>query len=361
MKKNNVLTATRMTCELQCSRKHFWRYEIGLTRDSVGLALRVGSAWSRAMESRWKGENYLYALKAALPKNVQLDQYYCEIIAAMLKAYYEHWQGKKEVFRKMYPEEQFGFELGFGDFTVEGKLDGLGILKSGRGGILEAKTTSDSVMPDATYWQRLKFNMQLLQYADAAIEHNDWDISKVIYDVMRKPSIRPKEINEVDKKGIPIVRGLDGKRVIKKNKELKKTADKKKGESIRSHLETPAKFADRLYNDVKDRPEFYFARKEVSILEGDLVMFRNQRMAIAHRILSARSLQEQFERDGIRPEEAWPRSVFDQTCNFCDFKPFCLQNLEVDKNNIPEGYSIKAFNPELEPKITAQDDSMSEI
>ena len=50
--------------ELQCSRKHYFRYEMGLTRDSIGLALRVGSAWSRAMESRWKGETYLKALKS---------------------------------------------------------------------------------------------------------------------------------------------------------------------------------------------------------------------------------------------------------------------------------------------------------
>ena len=221
-RKNNVLTASRMVCELQCSRKHFFRYEMGLTRNSVGVALRVGSAWSRAMESRWKGQSYLAALKAALPKGIELDQYYCEIIAAMLKAYYEHYEGRRELFKKMYPEEQFCFELGFGDFTVEGKLDGLGILKTGKGGILETKTTSDSVMPDATYWQRLKFNMQLLQYADAAIEHNDWDISKVIYDVMRKPSIRPKEIGETDIYNIPVVRNSAGKRVIKKNKEPKK-------------------------------------------------------------------------------------------------------------------------------------------
>ena len=37
-----------------------------------------------------------------------------KIIAAMLKAYYEHYEGKRELFKKrmLSHEEQFGFELG---------------------------------------------------------------------------------------------------------------------------------------------------------------------------------------------------------------------------------------------------------
>jgi PD-(D/E)XK nuclease superfamily len=352
---NNVLTASRMVCALQCLRKHYWAFEVGLQRKQSGLAQRIGSAWARALEARAKGASYEDALAAAIPEGIDLDNYTLAIIAALLAGYFRYYQ--KDTIAKMHPEEEFHFELGFGDFTAGGKLDGLGTKKNRSSFILESKTTNDSIAPDAQYWMRLKFNMQILQYTDAAIR-NGWEIQEVIYDVTRKPQIRPKEVKEIDKDQIPIVRDMQGNRVIKKNGEPKATADKAKGEFVNSHVETPEEFSDRLLKDTIERPEFYFARREVPITETDLEQFRAQRFSIAHMILSARARQAECD----PPEAAWPRNVLESTCTYCQYKSFCLQNHEIDLNNPPEGFSIEAFNPELthEPTTTAQDDSTAD-
>ncbi len=358
---NNILTASRMVTMLQCPRQHYWRYEIGLQYEFTGLAQRIGSAWARGQEARWKGASFEKANAAALSAN-DLDELSASIVSALLAGYYARYKSDRSSF-KIKPEEEFHFELGFGDFVVAGKLDGLGVRRPTNHGVLiEGKTTNDNIAPDAQYWMRLKFNMQVLQYFDAA-QKKGLEIEEVIYDVTRKPQIRPKEIQEHDKKGLVVVRDSQGERVANsRNGEWKKTADKAKGEYIASHIETPAEFSDRLFNDTISRPEFYFARQPVHILESDLEMFRAQRLSIAHSIISQRGFQKGVEINGGRPESAWPRNVLDSTCSYCPFKSFCLQNYDIYINHPPQGFSVKPFNPELnyEHTTTAQDDSTAD-
>jgi hypothetical protein len=319
---NNILTASRMVTLLQCPRRHYFAYEIGLRRNYDGPALKFGSAWAKAMEARWNDKNYNLALSFAL-ENSELDEYQSSILAALFAAYYKIYRGQKETIKKIYPEEEFSFPLGYGDFTVAGKLDGIGVLKDKRQVIIEHKTTADSIAPDADYWMRLKFNLQLLQYFDAA-QKNGWQIESVIYDVVRKPAIRPKQIGKKEDK----------------------------------HVETIQEFSDRLLADCLERPEFYFVRREVAVMENDLKMFKDQRTALAWQINSFRELQKDGEFEGAYHQDAWPRNVLESTCTYCPFKCFCLQNLEIDINHPPDGFSIGKINPEL--TVTAQDDSTME-
>ena len=207
---NNVLTASRMNAMLQCPRKHFWSYEIGLRKQEDSIALRIGSAWARAMEARWNGKSYDEALADAVPEGCGFDEYTMATISALLAAYYDVY-GQAETFGNLHPEVQFQSELGDGVFTCEGKIDGLGSLKDGRSAIIESKTTSDSVAPDSGYWQRLSFNVQVLQYITEARKLG-WDITCVYYDVTRKPMIQPKSVTDLDADGLKIVE-KDGARV----------------------------------------------------------------------------------------------------------------------------------------------------
>jgi len=310
---NNALTASRMNCASQCWRKHFWQYEVGLRRIvETSPALRFGSAWARSMEARWRGKGYKTALAAAVPEgSAILDEYAIATLAALLKVYYEIY-GKKERFGKMNPEVKFTSDLVEG-FTAEGVIDGLGSLADGRSGIIESKTTADSLAPDSDFWLRLTFNVQVYQYIVEARKLG-WDIATVYYDVTRKPSIRPKQIGKKEEK----------------------------------HLETPDEFSERLYEDAKGRPEFYFARREVPVIDDQLEQFRHHRELMVRTILFFRSLEVRSIRDAtLRDAMAWPRNVSSDTCDFCQFKSFCLNNISVDINHPPEGYAVQTFNPEL--------------
>ena len=366
MNLNQVVTAGRMNELINCPRRHFWSFELGLTKQSNSIALRFGSAWHRAMEERWKGKSYDEALAAALPEAIELTAYDCSVLAALLAGYYDHY-GKIERVAKMSPEIQFDIELEDG-FRGRGKIDGLGSLKNGRSVLVEAKTTGDSIEPDSDYWLRLRFNMQVYQYADAAIK-NGWDLTEVIYDVVRKPSIRPREVYDLDKLGRKIVVDAQGKRIyatkkievtIGKGKKARKekqevedtnnprqSGDKSKGWDLKSHVETPDEFCDRLWKDTLARPNFYYCRKEVPILDSEIDQFIRQRSALVKLIQHYRS-QENCN-VGDRDPEAWPRNVSTNTCDFCKFKSFCLQNISPDFNCLPEGFSVQPFNPELDP------------
>jgi hypothetical protein len=294
------------------------------------------------MEARWKGAEYDAALDAALGDQEELDEYSASTVSGLLIGYYRYY-GERETVGKLMPEEQFDYQLARSrTFRVSGKLDGLGSLTDGRSVIVEGKTTGDSIAPDSEYWQRLRFNPQLLQYVLAARQHG-WNISEVIYDVTRKPSIQPKQVYDTDESGCKIVIDKDDHRVFKKDGSPRETGDTEKGWTVKSHIESPDEFADRLIADIASRPEFYFARREAPILEDDLREFESQRLMLARMILHCRHEETTLS----KPESAWPRQVSDQTCSFCAFKSFCLQNISIDPQSLPEGFSIQ-FNPELE-------------
>lgn len=353
--RNNLLTASRMGTFLRCPRAHYWACEIGLQSITCGQALRVGTAWHMGMESRWKGKTYDEALQSALATSDALDAYTTATIASLLAGYYWYW-GERETFGKLLPELKFDYKLtGSRTFSAAGKIDGLGSLQDGRSGLIEAKTTSDSLAPESDYWLRLRFNAQVHQYVSAARE-GGWDISEVLYDVCRKPSIRPKMINDLDSEGRKIILDQSGKRVFLKNGEPRQGGDTKLGYYIKEHRETPEEFGDRLLRDIQSRPEFYFQRREVPILDDELAAFESQRLMIGRSIIHARAEEQKLR----RPEDAWPRNVETKNCKFCAYQSFCLQNLSVDLNNPPAGFVVKAFNPELADDSTVNEEETTQ-
>lgn len=289
---------------------------------------------------------------AAFPEGSSGDDLTAHTIAALLKSYYYFWGDAELQGVQMRTEEKFKSPLkGAKQFTVEGKIDRLGTKADGRAVQVEYKTTSDSLAPDSGYWLRLRFNVQLLQYFLAA-RALGFDIQEVIYDVVRKPSIQPKMIDDLDEQGRKIVTDQTGKRIFnekgKNAGEPRQSADKERGWTVKSHLETPEEFGIRLYQDAMARPDFYFARREIPILESDLEEFQVQRLVTAKTILHHRKLAAKL----TRPEFAWPRHVSEPNCAGCQYSSFCLQNLSVDINNPPQGFAVKPFNPELHESTT---------
>lgn len=344
---NNILTASRMSRLLGCPRAHFWQYEIGLTSESAGLALRVGSAWARAMEARWNGASYEEALAVAIPEGVDLDAYACATVSGLLAGYYEYY-GAIEDAAKIYPEVQFRSEIEGTQFTAEGKLDGIGYDTENLSLIVESKTTGSSLDPDSDYWKRLAFNMQVWQYVTEARKLG-WDVRRAIYDVTRKPSIRPKWIDDLDAGGRKIVVDQNGIRILlkagKDKGKPRQTADKSLGHTLKRHIESPDEFCERLYRDTLENPSFYFCRREVPVIDDQLERFIEHRQVVASMIEFYRDLECKGE--GERDEVPWIRNVGD-SCKFCQFQSFCLSNHSIDINHPPQGFAIKPFNPELD-------------
>jgi hypothetical protein len=295
-----LLTASRMQALVTCPRKHYWRYELGFQSAKQSDALVFGSAWHSAMEARWQGEDFDAALATAVG-DTEFEEIQIATLAGLLKGYYDHY-ADNECVKELHPEVEFNLPISSSrTFESAGKIDGLGILHDGRLAMVEHKTCGESIDSGSDYWLRLQFNQQVMQYVHASREL-DWDIEFILYDVTRKPSIRQKK------------------------------------------EETCLEFRNRLHEDTKARPEFYFARREVPILDCDLDEFLVQRYELSKMILALRQAEK---RTALR-EHAWPRNVNMMTCRMCDFSGFCLQNIHADENNVPSGIELGRLHGELQ-------------
>ena len=305
-----LLTASRMATLLGCPRRHFWRYEVGLKSERNGLALRFGTAWHTGMEGRWRG----MAVDEVIPTAVaggEFEEIDVATLTGLLTGYYRRYE--EDPVKELHPEVEFRHRIERSrTFDSAGKIDGLGVLHDGRLALVEHKTTGESVDSGSGYWLRLRLNQQVMQYVVAA-RALGWDVSVILYDVARKPSIRQR-----------------------------------KGE-------TTEEFGERLMADTLERPEFYYARREVPVLEQDLDEFKVQRYELSKLILALRQAER---RTGLR-EQAWPRNVSGMGCQWCEFSGFCLQGVHADAEHVPAGFRMGRVHEELSSGVRDQESGVS--
>lgn len=137
--------------------------------------------------------------------------------------------------------------------------------------VLERKTTSEDLDFGSVFWRRLLFDSQPSTYVRAARELGH-DVQGVLYDVLKKPTLRLK-----------------------------------KGE-------TPEAFRDRIIAEQYTKePERFFARKEVVRLDHELDLADAETWAYAEQIHEARK------------RGRWPRNV--DACfsynSACEYLPIC--------------------------------------
>lgn len=300
MRQKELLTASRMNAFLSCPRRHFYAHELGLRRAEPSGALKIGTAIHAALEARALGATIDEAYAAALATGT-FTEADAAVLFGLIGGYYNRYAGVMDVIERMHPEIEFQETIpGSRTFIAAGKIDGLAVLKDGRTALIEHKTCGEDISPGAPYWERLRFNTQLMQYVIAA-RSNGWNVDCVIYDVIRKPSIR-----------------------VKQN-------------------ETPQAYGERLLADCEARPDFYFARCEVAIREAHIHEFEVQRHVICKMLLHCKAAAEKAE----MPEYGWIRNCNGVTCRGCEYAPVCLQNIHVDENHVPDGFVMAPLNPEL--------------
>jgi site-specific DNA-cytosine methylase len=155
-------------------------------------------------------------------------------------------------------------------FRSGGKIDAIVELPDGRLALMEHKTTGDDISPGSDYWQRLKMDSQISRYYLAA-KALGYDVQTTVYDVVRKPGIKPRNISKADRTQATHEGHYFGH-------PLTATCPER---------ETPALYAARLLADLRERPDFYFARMEIPRLEADLDEFRWEQWAIQQTIRQA--------------------------------------------------------------------------
>jgi len=308
------LTSTCLSSLRRCARLYFYRYVLGLSRARKATPLRMGSAIHKGHELRNRGAEQDVAIAGATadydicPEWTDPVEWTMErvIVAALLMGHF--WRYSQDNVEFLAVEQSFETSLTNPEtgavsrrFTLAGKFDGLVRLPDGRVAVMEYKNVGEDITPGGEYWLRTRADGQINQYVlgARALGH---DVSTVLYDATRKPTIR-----------------------LRQN-------------------ETPEQFGERLLNDISERPDYYFQRREVPRLEDDLSQFQAELWQQAQHLLEIRRRAERL----TDPACAYFRNVGRLTCGSCEFAGFCLNGIRVDPTNPPSGFEILSDpNPEL--------------
>jgi hypothetical protein len=195
--------------------------------------------------------------------------------------------------------------------VITGRMDQI-VLHEGKVCVLERKSTSSDIAPDADYWQMLRKNEQVSIYALALrkiLRHSEgwvdgYDFSggyvpaqavngvmprpgNTVYDVWRKPQIEPKNLTqeasaEFVQSGTyfgevfgvcaaPIGFTVNGETAVV-------TPGKKEGTfAIR---ETVAMYGARLQSVMSEEPTRYFARREIARTVDEIAAYEREIFAV---------------------------------------------------------------------------------
>ena len=244
-----ILTHSRMACNRACPRRHYLRYELGLRSISDCLPRRIGSAFHKMIEAESKGENVADVLSA-----LEDHPYDVALVVAMYEGHRRRWAGLE--LKTVAVEQEFMMDVVNPDtgaatpiWKQAGKMDRIVQLADGRLALMEYKTTSRDFSPGADYWVRLHMDQQLSIYVIAA-RNAGYDINTVLYDVTRRPALRPLKATPEESRKYTKAGALYSNQ--------------------RDVDETPEEYAARVTAAIEANPDYYFARIEIARLDADL-------------------------------------------------------------------------------------------
>ena len=308
------LSHSRASCFRACPRKHYLAYELGLRPMDKSLALKVGAAFHEAHEAIDRDQDVEQAIAAHVE-----DLHDLAMVAAMLDGHLRRWMDDRfEVVATELPFDMALVNPATGRpspvWRLAGKIDRIVRLRDGRLALMERKTTSQDFSPGGDYWVKLHLDQQLSIYILAAREMG-YDIATVLYDVTRRPALRPLKATPEDK------RKYKANGVLYANQ--------------RDRDETPEEFAARIAADIAAKPDHYFARIEIARLEQDLDGCRSE---IWMQQLTIRAMQRAGH---------WFRNPGSCFTPFpCDYLTIC-QNRDLETVTPPGFVQVEDVHPEL--------------
>lgn len=187
-------------------------------------------------------------------------------------------------------------------------------LQDGSGhGFMDHKTTSDAIDdPNSPYWQQLIVESQLDHYAlmkHLNGEKTDW----AVWDVMRKPGIRPKQLVKADLKALIETRKYCG---ITFDPDTIRQAEADGRESL-------PLYEARLVQECTENAERYFQRRRITRTQNEILVYANELWDNGQEFISAR----QTER---RPRNSGACMNYGRACTFL---PLCAGHDTLDSGN----------------------------
>lgn len=352
--KSNLITNSRMGAFKTCRKRHWWEYEIGLRPIVDAKALRMGSAYHLGLDHLKLGHGVQAAIEGvrAFYHQIHVDSaesqerldFERETVVCMVHGY--DWRWANSWLDVIETEKSFRLPLinpstGSSSrlFELAGKIDGIVRLEDGRLAVLEHKLQSDSINLDGDYWPRLQLDSQCTLYVYAARQMG-FDVATVLWDVARKPTIRPSQVALTDENGFKIVLDQAGQRVMTKDgKKPRETPDTKSGWTLQTRPMNLAEWIDKLHGDITSYPETYYARNEIPRLDQDIE-------ELCEEIWDIQNVLREAQRS-----QRWYKTVHRDTCSYCAYFGLCTSRFNPEVEAIPEGFELlENVHPELEEK-----------
>lgn len=293
-----------------CPRRHRYAYRDLRRPIEKHEALRFGSLWHLGQEEWWakdgEPEDKLAAglFRLRLEEQNGVDPYHLVTAEELLLAYTARWASQS--YRTIAVEKAFEVPLvnpetgaSSRTFVRGGKIDAIVEDDEGKLHLFEHKTTQSDVEEGSTYWKRVRaLDTQVSTYVSAA-KAMGFDVVDCVYDVVRKPGIRPLKATPVES------RKYTAKGLLYANQ--------------REHDETPEEFRLRLREDINERPERYFARAPIVRLE-------EEERDHAFDVWQVTRLMREAELAGFAPKNP------DACSNFggCPYLPVCTGEASID-------------------------------
>ena len=301
-----LLTNSARTEYQSCPKKFYFRHELGYAAIRESEAMAFGTAFHKLLEAHFNGTpEVMPMIFDSIPdpfKRVAAEKLY--------EGYFAKYGEERAITEQEYviplinPKTMSASKT----FELAGKIDGI------RGGaIIEHKTTSESIdNPSADYWLKLAIDSQISGYFLAA-EKLGHKPEKIIYDVIKKPTIKP------------------GKATPEEDRKYKK--DGTLYANQRATDETPEEYGQRLQEDIIENPGKYFQRREIARLESDLAEYMADMWSVAKLIMESRN------------ENYWPKRTSQCfTYGRCAYYEVCAKIASIDDESL---YRQEKVNSEL--------------
>jgi hypothetical protein len=304
-----VLTNSEMRTRRRCAREHHLAYELGYRPIEDVEHLRFGTLMHGALELWWLG-NPIEACLAFIDAHA-IDEWEAAKAGVMMAGYDARWRDEtrfadvvaveREVYAPLINPETGAASR---TFMLGMKLDVL----LGRM-FVEHKTTSEEIGLGSAYWKRLQMDTQVSTYYQGA-KSLGHDVEGCLYDVLRKPALRPSQVPLVDEDGVKIVHDQAGQRVrTKDGKKWRQTSHVELGYVLQTRPETVEEYEARVTEEVAVNPERYFQRGVVVRLESE------EREAALDAWQLAREIRE-AELAGAHPRNPDSCSRFGRMCGY---------------------------------------------
>lgn len=380
MNKPMSLSATSIGCYKACPMRYYFCYHLGLVPVEDTDSQRVGTNWHRiheiadmkpggvcecfehAMGDDGPNPNcplcsgtgqfpddpmdaviaHLNQAYATPPISKTIEEWETERITLLYSLVGYQWYYNDAEYEVEQLEQKFDLPLRSPitghklRANLRGKIDR--VFSAGNNRFVhEYKSTSKSIDPDSTYWNHLTLDTQTRLYTYAAAQLG-LGMCGVLYDVWSKPKTRPKKLTQGDSKKFI----ADGMYCGEKFSVLQSPDEVGGGIEINRTFaeiilgakpgtfairETPEMYGARLLQDITQRPEFYFARREIAHTANDIEKFERQLYNIY------KGIKNMSRTDGWWEDENACQNTF--TCSYINF---CYNHIDIQPGDIPEGF-----------------------